>query len=79
MRCGKAVEKYGRDWEVIAPTDIIKQPDTPYSVCMGKCIEALMGCDAVVFLSGWADSKGCNLEFEVCRIYGIKTFTDGRV
>lgn len=43
-----------------------------YAEHMGKDIQALLECDAVMFLQGWHDSKGCLAEFEVAKIYGKK-------
>lgn len=78
-RCEAAKKKYGKDYSVITPADIIKDSATPYSQCMGKCIEVLLECDEVVFLSGWYDSKGCNLEYSACQIYNIPHFIDAKL
>jgi hypothetical protein len=39
---------------------------------MGRDIQALLECDAVYFCRGWQDSKGCQAEYEVAKIYGKK-------
>lgn len=79
-RCEAAKKKYHKEGcRVITPADIIKDSATPYSQCMGKCIEVLLECDEVVFLSGWYDSKGCNLEHSACQIYNIPYFTDAKL
>lgn len=36
---------------------------------MGRDIEALLECDTVVFCRGWHQSKGCQAEFEIAKIY----------
>jgi hypothetical protein len=55
---------------------------TPFEVCdgivgeadyaeyMGRDIAALLRCDAVCFLSGWQNSKGCVLEHHAAEVYG---------
>lgn len=78
-RCEAAKKKYQEGCRVITPADIIKDSATPYSQCMGKCIEVLLECDEVVFLSGWYDSKGCNLEHSACQIYNIPYFIDAKL
>lgn len=56
----------------VSPLDVSCNHDAPYSEHMGKDIAALLECDAVFFLRGWQDSKGCNAEFEIAKIYGKK-------
>lgn len=46
---------------------------------MGRCVEALLNCSSVVFLSGWQDSKGCTAEYEIARIYGLAVIMDNSV
>lgn len=45
-----------------------------YAACMGKDIEALLRCDAIVLLYGWKQSRGCKLERKAAEIYGLKVF-----
>lgn len=54
----------------VSPVDICKGVEDSYSVYMGKDIMALLECEAVYFLRGWHESRGCQLEFEAARIYG---------
>jgi hypothetical protein len=61
------LEKKGHTY--VSPLDI-NDPDSDYNTCMGRCIHALLGCDAVVVLEGWSCSKGCRLEAEAAKIYG---------
>lgn len=29
-------------------------------------------CDAVYFAEGWQDTRGCRLEYEICKKYGMR-------
>lgn len=62
---GAVLEKKGH--VPVCPLDVQPDPDAPYNVLMGHCVAALLECDAVVFLDGWEDSKGCRLEFWAAR------------
>ena len=76
-RCDKAHERHDKSGDtIITPRDVIKDSSTPYEICMGKCIETLLGCKKAIFADGWADSKGCTLEMNVCQIYGIEWKVD---
>ena len=59
--------------EVITPFEVCPNNEEPYSRLMGRCIEALLECDAAYFCIGWQRSKGCMAEFEIARIYGKET------
>lgn len=50
--------------------------DTPWQWCMRWCIAALMGCDGVVMLPCWADSRGAKLERYVAGSLGIPVYDD---
>lgn len=58
--------------EIVTPFDVCDEEGKPYSYYMGRCIEALLECDAVFFTPDWQESKGCMAEFELARIYGKK-------
>lgn len=58
--------------QVVTPFEIITDKSTPTHRAMGKDIEALLTCDAAIFLDGWNESKGCMLERSACKIYGIE-------
>lgn len=79
-RCKAAHDKYDQDDVIVwTPRDIIKDSSMPYEGCMGHCIEREMQCDEVIFAGGWAESRGCTLEMEVCHIYGIEWKVDARL
>jgi hypothetical protein len=39
---------------------------------LGKSIEVLGSADVALFLSGWAEARGCAIEHSVCEKYGIE-------
>lgn len=53
----------------VSPLDVSDNPDASYAEHMGRDISALLECDAVVFLEGWQESKGCALEHAAAKIY----------
>lgn len=57
------------------PVSPIDQDTTQdYATLMGNDIKELLQCDAVVFLDGWKESKGCRLENAAAKIYGKECF-----
>lgn len=58
------------EYELVTPFEVCPNSEEPYPRLMGRCIEALLECDAAYFCPGWEKSKGCLAEFEVARIYG---------
>ncbi len=44
--------------------------------CLGNSFKRLAGCDAAYFAEGWQRSKGCAMEHEVCKLYGIPIVQD---
>lgn len=73
----KAVANAAKQWlsemekEVITPFEVCDTPGLQYAHCMGRDIEALLGCDLAVFLPGWRDSRGCCLEHHAAEIYNL--------
>ena len=39
---------------------------------LAKAIEAIADVDAVYFMDGWHDARGCRIEYLVCEEYGIR-------
>ncbi len=62
------LEKFG--FEPVSPLNVSDDPEASYEEHIGNDITALLQCDAVLFLEGWKESIGCNLEHEAARIYG---------
>lgn len=40
---------------------------------LGAAITKLSQCDYALFAPGWKGANGCQIEYMVCRAYGIKT------
>lgn len=40
--------------------------------CLGEAIKRLGECDVCYFVRGWEKYKGCRVEREVCKAYGIE-------
>lgn len=38
---------------------------------LGKSIELLSSADTAVFCNGWEDARGCKIEHECCKEYGV--------
>lgn len=52
-------------------------PKEQYAYYMGEDIKRLLMCDAVYFCDGWMSSNGCNAEYQIARLYGLKTIYGG--
>lgn len=65
-----------KGYDTVTPFDINPQPTTPYNEAMGKCIEALLDCDAICLCKGWNQSKGCRAELQVALVYGKDVITE---
>lgn len=59
-----------KGFEPVTPFDVSPDSNASYAEHMGRDIQALLECDAVYFCRGWQDSKGCQAEYEVAKIYG---------
>lgn len=56
-------------YEPVTPFEASPNENVSYAHHLGKNIEALLECDAVLFLKGWEQSKGCQLERYAAMIY----------
>lgn len=68
------IEKHG--FKAVSPLEVSPDPEAGYAGHIERGITALLGCDAVLVLPGWVESKGCALEMEAARIYGKKMLTN---
>lgn len=39
---------------------------------LGKSFELLSTADVAVFTKGWEEARGCKMEYEACKKYGIE-------
>lgn len=63
----KELEKQG--YEVIDTVLDISEDKSPIYY-LSKSLELLDLADAVIFMPGWENSRGCYIEFEVAKNYG---------
>lgn len=56
----------------VSPLALEHRDPEDYPAVMGTDITALLVCDAVLFMPGWRDSRGCRLEHAAAYIYGKK-------
>ena len=38
---------------------------------LGESIKLMEKADGVYFCPGWMDAKGCRIEYEICKVYGL--------
>lgn len=51
--------------------DFIEGEGNNYAIkCLSKSIEFISKVDAVVFMSGWENARGCKIEYNVAKEYG---------
>ena len=70
---------YGNDVEILDSlfndynTSDIKRPPVAF---LGKSLEVLAQADVAFFSSGWKSARGCRIEYDVARLYGIRVTGD---
>lgn len=72
----KWVEK---GFDVITPFEVCTEPGLTYNYCMGKDVEALLGCDGIILCYDWFSSRGCRAECSVAEVYGKTIKIDNTV
>ena len=51
--------------------DYIPGSGEDYAIrCLAKSIEFIAYVDAIVFMPGWENARGCRIEYEVAKNYG---------
>ncbi|WP_285055181.1 DUF4406 domain-containing protein [Pedobacter ginsengisoli] len=45
-----------------------------WSLCMRRCITALMDCDVVIMLDNWYGSRGALVEYQIAFSLGMEVF-----
>jgi hypothetical protein len=71
----KALAELG--WDPVNPVDINPDPETPYAECMRRDIAALVECEAIYMLNGWAESKGATLEHQIAEALELEIYYEG--
>jgi len=56
-------------------SDFTNQGNMPLKY-LAKSLEFIADVDAVYFMDGWQDARGCRIEHQVCVDYGIEIIRD---
>ena len=59
----------GKGFTVVTTFDVTEE-GMSYNCCMGRDIEALLGCDGIILCHDWFGSRGCRAECSVAQVYG---------
>lgn len=51
--------------------NILKENFNPLKM-LGESIKIMSEADIVIFMKGWENGRGCKIEHECCKQYGIK-------
>ncbi|WP_029953512.1 DUF4406 domain-containing protein [Achromobacter sp. DH1f] len=65
----KRLRECGHD--VVNPAEINSDPAKDWTECMRSDIAALVTCDAIAMLPGWAQSRGALLEHHIATQLGL--------
>ncbi|VEH23197.1 DUF4406 domain-containing protein [Bordetella hinzii] len=58
-------------YDVINPAEINPDPSAPWQDCLRADLRAMLDCDTLALLPGWAKSQGAHLEVHVAHRVGI--------
>lgn len=47
--------------------------------CLGRSLQALSKVDAVVFMKGWENARGCKIEHLICDQYGMPFYEENEI
>ncbi len=70
------VDEYGKDIEIIDSYFERAPVDARPLWFLGKSFELLSTADMAFFARGWDEARGCKLEHEACKAYGIEIICD---
>lgn len=65
-------------YEVVNPAEL-NPAGASWADCMRTDIAALMTCDALVLLPGWADSNGAMVELQLAHRLGMRVLTTAEI
>ncbi len=74
----KAVRnEYGKDVEFVTAFGCAPADDIKPLTALGVSISVMSTADLVVFAPNWSDARGCMIEHECCRLYGVESIEAG--
>jgi hypothetical protein len=67
----------GDGWEVVDTIfpDFTNEGNIPLK-CLAKSLEFIADVDAVYFMDGWQDARGCRIEHQACVDYEVDILRD---
>ncbi len=67
----RELEKQGYEVVDTVIDDFIEGEGNDYAIrCLAKSIEFIANVEAVIFMPGWKEARGCRIEHEVALKYG---------
>lgn len=69
------VNTYFKDGWFSDEADVLGVTNKPLFY-LSKSLEAMSTCDAVFFCNGWATTRGCVIEYDAAKNYGLKIITE---
>lgn len=74
----KAVQnEYGKDVDFLTAFGRTPADDIKPLTALGVSIAVMSTADLVVFAPNWSDARGCMIEHECCRLYGVESIEAG--
>ena len=71
----EAVKRLGAEGHEVVDSIVTDEPPADSNAalhCLGKSFQIMATCDAVLFLEGWEQARGCRMERAACEAYGVK-------
>lgn len=60
--------------KVVNPMNLPHDHAGTWADYMKDDIEALRGCDAIMILPNWTESRGAKIEFQIAKFYGMEIY-----
>ena len=63
-----------KGYEVVDTVIAETPPETEHQALwyLGKSLELMAQCDCVYFMGGWISARGCQLEYQAAKAYGLQ-------
>lgn len=71
----EAVARLEAEGHVVVDSIVKEEPPADSNAalhCLGQAFQIMATCDAVLFLDGWENARGCRMERAACRAYGLE-------